>query len=76
MTKEGNKVVFEDGNNYILNNRTGRKIDLEENNGAYVFNLWAPAAKRRGYPPVKINNRFNALSEVESPSFPWQDEFF
>ena len=76
MTKEGNKVVFEDGNNYIFNKRTGRRIDLEERNGAYVFNLWAPAAKRKADPPIKTSNRFNVLGEVESSSFPWQDEFF
>ena len=76
MTKEGNKIVFEDGNNYILNKRTGRIIGLEERNGAYVFNLWVPAAKRKEDSPVKISNRFNALSEVESSIFPWQDEFF
>ena len=59
MVKAGNKVVFDDGGSYILNKATGVKTNMEDRNGAYVFDIWIPRAKGVS------SNRFDALREEE-----------
>ena len=45
MVKAGNKVVFDDGDSYILNKATGVKTRMEDRNGAFVFDIWVPRGK-------------------------------
>ena len=40
IVKAGNHVVVAQGDPYIKDNATKRKIPIEERNGAYVLKLW------------------------------------
>ncbi len=52
MVKNGNRVVFDDdgtGNgtgSYIENKKTGKRIMINEKNGAYVFRMWIKVNKK------------------------------
>ena len=39
VTKAGNSIVMTDGGGYILNNKTGEKIELKEKGGTFVFEV-------------------------------------
>ncbi len=64
---QGNKVVFDEEDSYILNKKTGEKIKLYERNGTYGYPLWvitkAVAAKLAQSKP-------QASSNQQSPVFP------
>ena len=40
LVKSGNRVVFAEGDCYIENISTNKKIPIEERNGAYVLKVW------------------------------------
>ena len=42
FVKAGNKVVFDSGGSYIENKGNGVRTNIEDRNGAYVFDLWIP----------------------------------
>ena len=45
MVKAGNRVVFDEQGSYIQNKFTGLVTQVEERNGAYVFDIWVPKGK-------------------------------
>ena len=62
FVKAGNRVVFDAGGSYIQNKATGVKTDIEDRNGAYVFDLWIP----RGKSESRVNTgRYQALLEED-----------
>ena len=42
MLKAGNRVVFDEGDSFIVNKTTGVKTVIEDRNGAFVFDIWIP----------------------------------
>ena len=62
FVRAGNRVVFDAGGSYIQNKTTGVKTDIEDRNGAYVFDLWIP----RGHCETQVNTgRYQALMEAD-----------
>ena len=66
MVKAGNKVVFDNGDSYILNKATGVKTRMEDRNGAFVFDIWVPkgnnsSEQQQGYK----GNYWQALAEED-----------
>ena len=47
MVKAGNRVVFDEQGSYIQNKFTGLVTQVEERNGAYVFDIWVPRNKNK-----------------------------
>ena len=45
MLKAGNRVVFDEGDSFILNKATGVRTNIEDRNGAFVFDIWVPRGK-------------------------------
>ena len=67
MVKAGNKVVFDDGDSYILNKATGVKTCMDDRNGAFVFDIWVPKGKSQneGQQQGYNGKYFKALEEEE-----------
>ena len=74
MTKEGHGIVFDSDGSYIINKRSGETIALNVRDGAYVFNLWAPAAQQRNS-VIRTHNRYSVLGEVNDSIFNKQNLF-
>ena len=47
MLKAGNRVVFDEGDSFIVNKATGVKTVIEDRNGAFVFDIWIPRGNRQ-----------------------------
>ena len=45
MLKAGNRVVFDEGDSFIMNKASGVKTVIEDRNGAFVFDIWVPKGK-------------------------------
>ena len=82
MIRAGNSVHLEAGNCYISNQRTGRRMPIQEKNGTFEISIWAPRGprKQRGkVEEVGVSNRYQALQEEEDeeePDFIRQDAGF
>ena len=46
IVQAGNRVVFEDNNNFIENTTSGKRIPIEQKNGSYVMKVWIPRDQR------------------------------
>ena len=57
VVKAGNRVVLEDAGGYIENRASGRRIELHEKGGTYVFDIV----------PEKRNMRYGKTSEKVEP---------
>ena len=44
--RAGNRVVFDAGGSFIQNKATGMRTNIEDRNGAYVFDLWIPRTEK------------------------------
>ena len=42
MLQAGNRVTFDKGGSYIENKATGVRTNIEDRNGAFVFDIWVP----------------------------------
>ena len=66
MVKAGNKVVFDEGDSYILNKATGIKTCMEDRTGAFVFDIWVPKGNNASEERQGYNGKyFKALDEEE-----------
>ena len=42
IVQAGNRVVFDNNNNFIENTTNGKRITIEQKNGSYVMKVWIP----------------------------------
>ena len=47
VIEAGSKVVFDKDGSYIQNKKTGKKINIRNEGGAFEFDIWVPKAKVR-----------------------------
>jgi hypothetical protein len=47
VIEAGSKVVFDKDGSYIQNKKTGKKINIRNDGGAFEFDIWVPKAKVR-----------------------------
>ena len=45
MLQAGNSVTFDKGGSYIVNKATGIRTNIEDRNGAFIFDIWVPRVK-------------------------------
>ena len=50
ICEAGNRVVFEQGNSYIENIKTGNRTMIEETGKGYRVKVWLPHFQGQGYP--------------------------
>lgn len=48
MIEADNKIVLDKSDSYILSKRTGQKIRINHEGGAFTFDFWVPAPNRHG----------------------------
>ena len=61
------QVMFDKGNSWVRNKETGEKVEIEERNGTYVFDLWIPKKKvDQGTVNMVTTGRYDALKENET----------
>ena len=67
MVKAGNRVVFDEGDSYILNKATGVKTCMDDRNRTFVFDIWVPKGKSQseGQQQGYNGKYFKALEEEE-----------
>ena len=65
MCQAGNRVMFDEDGSYIENKKTGKKIKVKMENGAFEFDLWVSKAQKVPAKKVKVENRFKALEQED-----------
>ena len=65
MLEAGNVVVFDKGNCYVQTKASGKRTEIEEVNGSYVFDMWVP---------LKENNQGNDQGTGRYQCFMDQDD--
>ena len=66
MCQAGNRVILDEDGSYIENKKTGKRIKVKMEKGAFEFDLWVKKVKemKKGEPikvKTKVNNKFDAL---------------
>ena len=47
MLQAGNRVIFDKGGSFIENKASGIRTNIEDRNGAFVFDIWVPRANEQ-----------------------------